>query len=273
MQNQITRWVKNHSVLTFLSLTFASSWIIQIPLALQEQGFLRTHIPFAVHTLSAYGPMLAALLVTGALDGRAGIKELLGRMTRWRVHYIWWLFAVTPLMVAGLTTIVNGLVQGEGVSLSAIGRIDFLPDLGIGAVIFWVVTFGLGEETGWRGFLLPRLQQDRSNLIATFILWFIWALWHLPLFFYSYDVSMLPGFLMGLLAGAINFTWLYNSTGESILLVAVFHGLFNTATACSACKTGIIAPVVSVAVMIWAVLLVVFFKPVDLSTFRFKFGR
>jgi len=86
MQNQITRWVKNHSVLTFLSLTFASSWIIQIPLALQEQGFLRTHIPFAVHTLSAYGPMLAALLVTGALDGRAGIKELLGRMTRWRVH-------------------------------------------------------------------------------------------------------------------------------------------------------------------------------------------
>ena len=65
------------------------------------------------------------------------------------------------------------------------------------------MTFGLGEETGWRGFALPRLQRGHSALSATLILWALWALWHLPLFFYSYDLSVVPGLTIGLLAGAV----------------------------------------------------------------------
>ena len=128
------------------------------------------------------------------------------------------------------------------------------------ALPLWVLTFGIGEETGWRGFALPRLQESHSPLGATIILWVFWALWHLPLFFYSYEVSILPGFLIGLLAGAINFTWLYNSTDGSILLVALWHGTFNFTTACSSCKTGLSAAVISTLVMVWAVAIVLFYR-------------
>jgi membrane protease YdiL (CAAX protease family) len=132
----------------------------------------------------------------------------------------------------------------------------------------WILTFGIGEETGWRGFALPRLQNGRSAFSATLLLWVFWALWHLPLFFYSYDRSIIPGMLFGLLAGAITFTWLYNSTGGSVLMTAIWHGLFNYTTACTSCKTGLIAAVISTVVMVWAVVVVIWFKPADLAHAR-----
>jgi membrane protease YdiL (CAAX protease family) len=140
-----------------------------------------------------------------------------------------------------------------------------MPNLGIGALFFWILTFGLGEETGWRGFALPRLQRGRSAFSATVILWALWVLWHLPLFFYSYDLAVVPGLLFGLLAGAVTLTWLYNSTGGSILVVAVWHGAFNFTTGCTVCKTSVTAAILSALVMIWAVLVMILFRPAMLS--------
>jgi membrane protease YdiL (CAAX protease family) len=272
MINRISHWANTHPLIGFFLLAFTFSWIIQVPLALQKQELIHTHMPLSVHFLSAYGPMLAAIIMTELSAGRKGIKELIARITKWRVHYAHWLVAIAPLIILGIIEGANWITTGKGIGLASLGETDFLPDLGIAAVLFWIVTFGFGEEVGWRGFALPRLQQGRSALSATVILWAMWALWHLPLFFYSYELSLLPGFLFGLLAGAINFTWLYNSTGGSILLAAVFHGLFNSVTACSACKTGILAPLTSALVMVWAVLIVILFNPIDFSSLRFKHG-
>jgi membrane protease YdiL (CAAX protease family) len=135
--------------------------------------------------------------------------------------------------------------------------------LGLVAIPLWILTFGIGEESGWRGFALPRLQKEHSALSATFLLWVFWALWHLPLFFYIYDPDIIPGMLIGLLAGTITFTWLYNSTGGSVLMTAIWHGLFNYTTACTDCKTGLTAAVISTAVMIWAVVIVIWCQPTD----------
>jgi membrane protease YdiL (CAAX protease family) len=148
-------------------------------------------------------------------------------MFKWRVRPVWWLVALAPLVLYTLLAIVLRFIQGQWPDLAALGQIDFLPNLGGGALLVWFLTFGLGEETGWRGFALPRLQKGRSALAATAILWILWALWHLPLFFYLYDATILVGFLLGLLSGAIVFTWLYNSSGGSVLLVAVWHAAFN----------------------------------------------
>jgi hypothetical protein len=76
---------------------------------------------------------------------------------------------------------------------------------------------------------------------------------------------MLIGFLLGLLAGAIFLTWLYNSTKGSVLMVAVWHGLFDYVTACQVCKSGAVAATVSTLVMIWAVVVVLVYKRNDLS--------
>jgi membrane protease YdiL (CAAX protease family) len=209
--------------------------------------------------------MLAAIIATTATGGKEALQALVGRMIKWRVRPIWWLVALAPLAMYALVAVVLRFIQGRWSSFGALGLIEFLPDLGIGALLFWILTFGLSEETGWRGFALPRLQQGRSALSATLILWVFWALWHLPLFFYLYDAASIGGFLLGLLAGAVILTWLYNSTGGSILLVAVWHGTFNFVTGCVACKAGATAAILSTLVMIWAVVLVLWFKSATLS--------
>ena len=261
----MTNWTKKHPLLVFFVLAYALSWMVEIPLALEAQGIIRTEFPFAAHYLAAYGPMLSALIVTGLTSGIHGLQELLGRMAKWKVSSGWWLVAVAPLGLYLLVAMALWLIQGEPINLAAMGQVDFLPAMGLVALPMWILTFGIGEETGWRGFALPRLQEGRSALHATIILWAFWAFWHLPLFFYSYDVSILPGFLIGLLAGTITFTWLYNSTHGSVLMVAIWHGAFNFTTACVNCKTGLGAAIVSTIVMVWAVFVVLIFRPANLS--------
>lgn len=261
----ITSRAKKHHLLTFFVLAYALSWVVEIPLALEAQGITRTKIPYPVHYLAAYGPMLSALIVTTLTGGSRGLRELLGRMTKWKLSPVWWLVALAPLGLYLLVAISLWLIQGERIDLAAMGQVDYLPALGLAALPMWVLTFGIGEETGWRGYALPKLQEGRSALSATLILWGLWALWHLPLFFYSYDPAIVPGMLIGLLAGAIVFTWLYNSTGGSILMVALWHGAFNFTTACISCKAGLIAAVISALVMVWAVVVVLRFMPVKLS--------
>lgn len=258
MSIKVTEWVNRHSLVCFYLLAVSTSWSIQVPLALQAQGITRSEIPYALHYLAAYGPMLAAFVVTAVIDGARGISDLLGRVTRWRVGVRGWVLALSPLLAYGLASFGSMFVRGSSISLHELGKIDFLPNLGGGALIFWLLTFGLGEEIGWRGFLLRRLQRDYGELLSAFVVWIFWALWHIPLFFYLYDFSVLPGWVIGLLAGSIVFTWIFNQTGESILIVAVFHGLFNSATACLHCKTGILAPVISTAMMVGAVLIMMF---------------
>lgn len=71
-----------------------------------------------------------------------------------------------------------------------------------------------------------------------------WALWHLPLFF-----------VLVIICGAVILTWVYNGTGGSVLLVALWHITYNMTSATEAAK-GTVAAVVSTFVMVWAVALV-----------------
>lgn len=256
---------KSDSLAMFFVLAYAFSWAVEIPLALKAQGVIAIPIPFALHYLAAFGPLLAAFVMTWLTAGGDGLRELGGRMFKWRVRPGWWLVALAPLLAYALAAVVLWLIQGHGPDIGILGQIDFLPNLGLGALLLWILTFGFGEETGWRGYALPRLQRGHSALTATIILWAFWALWHLPLFFFLYDPTIIVGFLLGLLAGAITFTWLYNSTAGSILLLAVWHGAFNYVTGCVTCKTGIEAAVLSTLVMVWAVVVVIWFKPATLS--------
>jgi hypothetical protein len=137
LENAITAimtWSKKHPLLTFFMLAYALSWMVEIPLALKVQGVIQVKIPFSLHYLAAYGPMLSALIVTGVTGGIGGLRELWERMTRWKVNPGWWLVAVAPL---GLYLAVNAalwLIQGVSMNLVVMGQVDFLPDLGLAAL-------------------------------------------------------------------------------------------------------------------------------------------
>jgi len=264
MTNSISTWTKRHALVAYFILAYAISWAVQIPLALKAQGLSQAPVPLSIHYLAGYGPMLAAVIMTWLTGGVSGLKELFGRILK-RVQPVWWLVAISPLALYVIVALVLRLIQGQLLDLSLLGQVDFLPNLGLGALFLWLLTYGIGEETGWRGYALPRLQKNHSALSATVILWVFWAIWHLPAFFYLYDPTIVIGFLFGVLAGAIVFTWLYNSTGGSIFMVTLFHGVFNFTTGCTACKAGMVSAIISTLIMVWAVIVVILFKPTNLS--------
>ncbi len=263
-KNSIAISSNTKNLIAYFVLAYAISWAVGIPLALSARKIIPQVFPPWTHYLVAYGPLLAAVIVTFVTQGKNGLKELGKRMVMWRVNPIWWLVAVSPLLVGFLVALILNLATNNNITVDDLGHVNFLPPLGIGALLLWILTFGIGEETGWRGYALPHLQRNHSALTASIILAIFWAFWHLPQFFYLFDPAIAIGWGIGLFAGAILFTWLFNSSGGSILIVAVWHGCFNFMSASDA-GSGILAAVVSTIVMVWAVLVIVIFKPKNLS--------
>ncbi len=266
---QETRENRIRSFLLYGTIAYAVSWAIEIPLALKAEGIISAEIPYAIHYLAAFGPFVAAIVLTWREGGPAGLKELFTRIVKWRVEPVWWIVALSPLLLFLIVSFVLRIAQGSWLDFAILGRFDFLPDLGLTSILVWLATYGVGEEIGWRGYFLPRLQRDRTAWSATLILWVVWAVWHVPSFFYlntATSPGMLIGFLAGVLAGAVFLTWLYNSSGGSVMIVAVWHALFDYVTACTECKAGLVAASVSTLVMIWAVAVFFLYKSANLST-------
>jgi membrane protease YdiL (CAAX protease family) len=212
-----------------------------------------THFPALV------GPALAALVVTALVWGRAGVRDLLARMARWRMPWRWWAAALSPLAFLAAALAV-GLAAGKLPSGSDFGRYSGLPALGVVPVVVIAILITFGEETGWRGFALPLLQRRHGALAAALLVTPIWVVWHLPYFFTLATYRAFPpfgyvGFVFSLACGSIVLTWLYNGTRGSILACAVWHGLFNLATG-TAGATASIQAVTSAFVYVQALLLV-----------------
>jgi len=264
-------FLQRHQLVAYFVLAYAITWTIVSPLVASAPGLLHLSIPPQIHFLGAYGPLLAALIVTGITGGAAGLRELGARMIKWRVGIVWILIALfSPALLFVLSTVILRLTGAPWPDFSQFGRSEDFPTFGLIANwIVWTLTLGIGEETGWRGFALPRLQKNHSALTATLILTVFWALWHVPAFFYrpqylGLGVVGTIGFFLLMIPGAIFLTWLYNSTRGSILMVALWHGAWNTATT-STVAQGNIAAVMSILIMVWALLIVIVAGPACLS--------
>ena len=265
--------IKRDPLVSYFVLTYIVTWAFEIPLALSTQGLLTANVPFAIHYLASFGPLTAAVIVTGVIEGREGIARLFRSVLKWRVGLGYILFSVfSPIIVFLIGSILTRVTQGEWPDFSLLGKVEYLPYLGVaGATILWLLTYGLGEEVGWRGFALPRLQKDRSALSASLILGLFWGLWHLPAFFYKPTymamglLAGIPMLLVSVAAASIIFTWLYNSTKGSLLMVVIFHALFDLLLLSEA-SIGVTANLLNILPMIWAVLVIILYKPANLST-------
>lgn len=263
-QTEINRNKTRSDLILFFILAYAISWAIAIPLALQKHHITQPVLPYWAHYFVGYGPMLSALFVTWYSEGFEGLRKIGKNISAWNIHPRWWFIAISPLLLGIAIALFMNLFSGEKITISHFGMVNFLPPLGIGAFFLWLFTFGFGEEVGWRGYVLPRLQKKYNALMATTILTLFWAIWHLPQFFYLFAPAIAVGWAVGLFAGAVVFTWIFNSTNGSILLVALFHGSFNFVTAANI-NNNIPAVLVSSVVMVWALFIIVHYKPKTLS--------
>lgn len=252
------QWIKEHPVLAYVVLAYAITWLCWIPslLIAQEQGYL---LPFAanyaqlgkegfsspghkavsaVFFLAVYGPLVSGLLVTLVTQGREGLASWLRRIVRWRVKFKWY----GIVFLINLILLVFPLLIGVLTRLMPLREIRF-ASVGYLALIFLVqiLTSGLGEEPGWRGFLWPLLQERLGSEKAVWRLGLIWAVWHYPftIFFTLSSATGVPAaglVLMVVLSLAGNtisligmtylYAWMYNHT-ESVFLAILFHALNN----------------------------------------------
>jgi membrane protease YdiL (CAAX protease family) len=175
----------------------------------------------------------------------------------------WLLFSIgSPIAVYVATVTAIRLMGGSWPTWSDLGRFGGQPELGVPLVWLSIVLInGFGEEAGWRGFALPHLRTSRGLLRSALILAVPCAIWHTPAFFFvetyrEMGLAILPGFFFGMAAGSIVFAWLYERTGGSILAVALWHGSYNLVSATLAAR-GTPAAVVSIAVMVWAIVIAI----------------
>jgi membrane protease YdiL (CAAX protease family) len=274
MSTNSPTWIKKHPLIIYFTLAYAVSWCFEIPLALSTRGLIKAQIPMAIHYLGAFGPMIAALIVTTLTEGTAGIRTLLSRWFKWRVKARYYAFAIlVPVALFTLAVLINRVTSGIWSDLSLLGQADYLPYVGpLGALLLWLLTYGLGEETGWRGYALPHLQRKHPATTATLILAILWAFWHVPAFFYRDTYTQMgllgfPMFLVSIIFATMVFTWLYNSTAGSLLLVILFHAFFNWLSVSEAggASVGI---VMSLPVILWAIFVVRRYGPENAAPVR-----
>lgn len=219
---------------SFFLLAYAFSWIFWIPEALAANGFslpsgLKDFLasPF---NLAAFGPLLAALVLTLVNDGWKGVGTLLKRGLDARFKKTWLLAILfLPLLIFAGAILLSIRLGATPLDLSVLSNPPYFT---VAFVVILLTAGPLQEEFGWRGYALPRLQTRFNALTSGLILGVFWWLWHLPLVFISgkFMTDSLPLFFLLLIEIALMsvlFVWIYNNTGGSLLASMLFHAAMN----------------------------------------------
>ena len=262
MGNRLRMIVRGYPLFAYFVLAFGISWSFGLLLIGRRYGL--TSVQPALHYLTSLGPALAALIVTGLVSGHSGLNDLGSRVVRWRIGWRCLLIAcASPLLLAGGAVLAQYLLTSSVPDLGLLGRVEYLGNIGVlPALLLWIITFGFGEEVGWRGFALDTMQRRGWSLLrSSGVIGLLWAMWHLPAFFYKPTFMALgaggfAGYALGIVSGSILLAWLYNGTGGSIFAVAIWHALFDFIVA-SPAGEGMVAAVTSTGVMLWASMIVV----------------
>lgn len=257
------RWLTAHPMLSFCLLAFAISWGVMIAYAASQASLIPVRLPYEFAWLGQFGPSIAAFMLVAWHTGTEGVWRLMKRGVYWRVGIGWYtfvlLFAPTIwLMVLSVHRLLGYTVPAPDITSWYTGFANLLrdePSAGIFSalsafaqlgplhalvlvIVFSIVSGGISEEFGWRGYLLPRLQNRRAALTASLIVGLLWTVWHVPPanwdllltsgagpFLQAMPGILLPGLYMVPLA--VLFTWVYNGTEGSVLLAILFHAVGN----------------------------------------------
>lgn len=227
--------MRRHPLFFFFLLAYAFSWIMVIPYVLAEWGILRGDFTF-MYVLHTFGPSLAGIVITSIIAGREGLLRLRQRIRQWRVGWQWYLFilvGIPALIMLGIIIQPGALASFQGLT----------PLLLVSYPLYYVAVFfgggPLGEEIGWRGFALPRMQPRYGPLWGTVLLGILWGFWHLVDFLTASKgggpgtslatfLRNFPVFILMILSLAIIFTWVYNHTQASLFISILVHASVNT---------------------------------------------
>jgi len=223
------RFLSRYSLVIGILLMFLFTW----PIDLANAGLMPFQVPFALYLFLGWGFGLAAALMTGATLGWPAVVQLYKRYLLWRVGWKWYAALFIVPLVMTLAVYLNAALTGTPPDFSRVMADNIRPE-GFSRLAF-VLPFLLielianGEEIGWRGYVLPRLQARAPALAAALITGVIWGLWHIPKFLTHWDWTYFALFMLDTAAKSVLLAWMYNGTRGSLLLVVLAHGFWNTA--------------------------------------------
>jgi membrane protease YdiL (CAAX protease family) len=202
---------------------FLGAWTIStlalLPAILAQRGIIAGSperwmglAPFAV-----FSPTIAAMLVS-RFEGR-GIRAVFRPLRDWRARPVWYLiaFLITPLAFC-LGVAVYKLAGGHG-------QVEWLYPPRTPDRIAALILVPIGEEIGWRGFALPRLQRRFGPLKASVLMGLGWGLWHIPMFL----VAAIPvgwqlvAMVLFLVPGSVIYSWVFNRAGGLLPIAILTH--------------------------------------------------
>jgi membrane protease YdiL (CAAX protease family) len=256
--------VGGRQLLAFVALTFAIWW----GMALTSVS-IGTSGGAVLNVIALSGPSVTALILSAVL-GRGELRRLLDGFSIGRAPARWVVLAlVLPLAMIVVAIAVSVLAFGAPTPVITIGLVgvlarEFVRILFLGGP--------LGEEVGWRGFALPRLQARLTAYRASLLLGLIWGLWHIPLYFVpgtgqfeTVSGGTSPSFAIGAfvvwtIGLSILFTWLFNETRGSLIVVILFHTSVDLAAFVPAAVGSTGAASFLYAIVTWIVALVIVFR-------------
>jgi membrane protease YdiL (CAAX protease family) len=248
------RPVRRGGTAIFLVVAFAVTWAIWAPILIQARTIGVDAIPWTFF-LASIGPLCGAVAASAWEGGARGLVTWARRTFSLRFRWVWWVVGVgmpvAYLLVAWLVTL---LVTGSWPEAAAFGLTDKLSGLAWPAVaLVWVLTFGLGEEAGWRGWLLPALSRRMPVFWSALVVAGIWIAWHLPAFFFNptyRDMGAgILAWMLALVCGSFLLAWMTVGARGSIVPVLLWHAGFDLLTAADQ-SSGLIASTISAIVMV-----------------------
>ncbi|MCC6795739.1 MAG: CPBP family intramembrane metalloprotease [Candidatus Hydrogenedentes bacterium] len=177
--------------------------------------------------LIGYAPSLGAIVAAGLLAGRSGIAHLLEPLKRWSQRPIWYVAAIVGTLIVYAISVALTRVTDNNPLTPA-----YMAPLAILTAFFWpVLQGGLGEEIGWRGYMLPLLQHRWGPIRASIAVGVCWGVWHVPARFVPSTGQHIVFVTLLCIALSCIFTWFYNASGGNLWVLAVLHGCVNGADA------------------------------------------
>lgn len=270
------RWTK--PIVVYVALAYLISWFTFILLALNHNHIIFVFPDDAIHariqdiwhSMGALGPILAAFVTVMLLYNKNGRQQFFSGYSIRKINGKGWLLSLSPLIIFAVSLLLNRIVAHEWFDISRFFQINEINQpFNLLAWFLPILCYGFGEEAGWRGYALPALQSKYSAFTATMILSIIWVCWHIPSFFYRYDLKGVAyiGFVLGVIAGAIWLTFLFNYTRGSILAVSVWHFTFNAVSMIGKDEL-VISATMSFLIMLMAAFVLLKYKFEDLSPFQ-----
>lgn len=247
----------------FFTLTILITWILWLPSILSSEGIDVPVVFLILSMMASFTPSILGLYLQRKYLGECAFKNDIKSRFSFDFDKKW--LVIIPLfffVTAGLSYIImNVLVEDFEV-------VNSVPLLLTPLVFLQILVIGgaLGEEFGWRGFAQPRIQILMNPIPATLLLGLVWSFWHLPLFFIDGTVqSNMPiwQFVLQNTLIAFYYTWLYNKSNGSIILMIYLHAIANTSAAVIPYWQNDIGRWIGFIVLLVFCLLLYIFKPLD----------